>query len=236
MAEQLAFNQGLGNGCTVDRHKRASRPVAVLMDGSRHQFLTGAVFAADQHSTIGRAGRFDQLLQLLHDRRLADELELPLDFGAEVAILLLEPVLIQGMFHPEGHIFEGQRLFDIVVRTQFDRLDRRLDRTVPGHHHDLSAGHQFAQSLEGLQPVHLGHPDIQHHQFRRTDRAMFQGLHPAFGHTHVISFVLENTAQGIQDGDFVINNENRSRHASPTYDPPTPTRPSVPLHRQFEGK
>jgi hypothetical protein len=47
VTEELAFNQILGNGRTVDGHKIATAPLRLLMQGSRHQLFAGATFASN---------------------------------------------------------------------------------------------------------------------------------------------------------------------------------------------
>ena len=49
VAEQLAFQQGLGNGGAVDGQERPGGPAAVLVDGPGDQLLAGAALAQDQH-------------------------------------------------------------------------------------------------------------------------------------------------------------------------------------------
>src|SRR5208337_3301822 len=50
--EQLALEQVLRDGRTVERQKRRPSPAAVLIDGAGDQFLTGAALAGDQHGDV----------------------------------------------------------------------------------------------------------------------------------------------------------------------------------------
>ncbi len=52
MAEQLAFQQGVGDGGTVDGHKRLWRPRAMLVDEFCRQFLAGAGLTGDEQGAI----------------------------------------------------------------------------------------------------------------------------------------------------------------------------------------
>jgi hypothetical protein len=57
----------------VDRQERRGHPRGVGVDGARDQLLAGAGLALDQHGG-GRAGDArDQLVDLQHDRALADD-------------------------------------------------------------------------------------------------------------------------------------------------------------------
>ena len=54
VAEQLALDQGGGNGRAVDAHERAAAPRAALVQRAREQLLAGAGFAEQQHRRVGR--------------------------------------------------------------------------------------------------------------------------------------------------------------------------------------
>ena len=64
MAEQLAFDQALGQGAAVDRHERHVAPQALIVNGPGDQLLAGAGFAEHQHGGIGRRDLGDQLADL----------------------------------------------------------------------------------------------------------------------------------------------------------------------------
>ena len=49
VAEQLGFEQRLGQGGAGDRDERLGRAVAGVVDGARDHFLAGAAFALNEH-------------------------------------------------------------------------------------------------------------------------------------------------------------------------------------------
>ena len=51
MAENLAFDQGFGDGRTVDGHKRFVLARTEVMDAARHQLLARATLAGDQYGS-----------------------------------------------------------------------------------------------------------------------------------------------------------------------------------------
>ena len=63
VAEQLAFEQRLGQRRAGDRHERLLRAVAGIVDGARDQLLAGAAFALNQH----RAAQAGHLLRQLQN-------------------------------------------------------------------------------------------------------------------------------------------------------------------------
>ena len=54
VAEELAFQQVLRNRCAVDGQERLLRPLAMMINGARDQFLARAAFSGDQRRGIGR--------------------------------------------------------------------------------------------------------------------------------------------------------------------------------------
>ena len=76
--EQLALEQLLGKRRTGDVDERSCRPVAVVVNRLGGEVLAGAGLARQQHR--GGAARRDtrqQRLDLLHDRRFADDASKP---------------------------------------------------------------------------------------------------------------------------------------------------------------
>ena len=72
MAEQLAFDECVGNGGAVHRHERMRGAFAVQVNGASHQLLTGAAFSGDQHFTVHARRPVDERINLLHSRAVAD--------------------------------------------------------------------------------------------------------------------------------------------------------------------
>ena len=72
MAEQLAFQQRLGQGGAVDLHERPVGAQAVVVDRAGDQLLAGAALAADQHGGVAVGDLLDEPVHLLHRVALAD--------------------------------------------------------------------------------------------------------------------------------------------------------------------
>ena len=73
VAEQLALQQGLGDGGAVDGQERRLGPGAVLVDGARDQLLAGAALAGDQDGDVLGRDPADRLVDLEHGRAAADD-------------------------------------------------------------------------------------------------------------------------------------------------------------------
>ena len=73
VAEQLAFQEVLRDGRTVQRQERRLGPRAVLVDGAGDQFLAGAAFAGNQHGDALAGDAADRLVDLAHGGAGADD-------------------------------------------------------------------------------------------------------------------------------------------------------------------
>ncbi len=66
MAEELAFQQGLGECPTVDGNERPITAAALGMDGLGHQLFAGTGFSSKQDRGIDSGHLIDEPEQLLH--------------------------------------------------------------------------------------------------------------------------------------------------------------------------
>ena len=135
MAEQLRFNQLLGNGGAIDFHKR---PVAAQAGGVQRpgdQLLARAAFAIDQDATIGRGGQRDLLPQGLHRHAFADHLAALLELRAQPAVFFLQAQVLERVFHHQDGFFEGKRFFDEIKGAELGGAHRSFNVAVAGDHH-----------------------------------------------------------------------------------------------------
>ena len=74
MPKQLAFEQPLRHRRTVDRHKGMAAPRALVVQGTRHQFLARAAFALNQDGTAGGGQALQEAKQAVHHGTFAEQL------------------------------------------------------------------------------------------------------------------------------------------------------------------
>ncbi|OPZ59375.1 MAG: hypothetical protein BWY87_01038 [Deltaproteobacteria bacterium ADurb.Bin510] len=119
VAEQLAFEQALGQSRAVDRHEGLRRTFAAVVQGLGHQLLAGAALAGNQGRGLGIAQILDQLEDALHAAAAADDVVVVMPL-AELALETREP---RDVAH---HQHAAQKGAGAV-----------LERGGPQHHHPL---------------------------------------------------------------------------------------------------
>ncbi len=123
-----------------------------------------------------------------------------------------------GAFGGEGVLdrFDGavvrKRLFEVVVGTHLDRLDRGLRRSVAGHHDHHRVRIDIPQGLKRLEAVPVRQPDIEEDHVRPLFAEQMQGLFAAGCHRGPISLVAENLRQGGENSGLVVNDQNEFIH------------------------
>ena len=71
--EQLALDQILREGGTVERDERRAGIFAAVVDGTRDEFLAGSAFTDDEDGAAGCAGSFNSRVELMHRRAGSDQ-------------------------------------------------------------------------------------------------------------------------------------------------------------------
>ena len=110
-------------------------PLAVLIDGAGHQFLSRARFPADEHGGVGRGHPPDRLVELLHGRAAPHD-----GVGRRHGRLGIQG---EAAFHQPGRFqrlgdglehfrrFEGLQL--VIEGPALRGLDGRVGRALAGH-------------------------------------------------------------------------------------------------------
>ena len=128
-AEQLAFQQGFGQGAAVHGHEGPLGPVGIAVDEPGHHFLAGAAFAREQHRGVRAGDLADEGVDLPHDGAHAHQLPQVLGQwrlrlrGGQQALQHADELLV----------LEG--LGDEVHGALVQGLDRGFRGGVGGHDH-----------------------------------------------------------------------------------------------------
>src|SRR5947209_4709161 len=73
MAKKLAFNQVFGKRGTINLDEGSFCAQARLVDGARHQFLTGSALTINEHAAVGASHQPQLLAQSFHGNTVADD-------------------------------------------------------------------------------------------------------------------------------------------------------------------
>ena len=117
-AEELGFQQGLGNSRHIDRHEWTLGPVGLLMHGMRQQFLAGTCFPFDQHGTIAQRKAAHHRLELAHRAAITDKTRqrvLGLSLACQRCLGAAELPLQRGKL-----VEDRRQIIDIVVKHEAD--------------------------------------------------------------------------------------------------------------------
>ena len=156
VAEQLGFEQRVGNRRAVDRDKRPVGARAERVQAAREQLLAGAALAFEQHRRVGGRGAV-QLLQHLAERRvLADDPRRAAPLGQ---LLLQQDVLGQhaplrdGALHHQQQVIGIDRLGEKVRRPLVHRGHGVLNAAVRGHDDHRQLGVELLGRAQDAKPV-----------------------------------------------------------------------------------
>ena len=165
VAEQLALEQRLGNGRAVDRHERPPRPRRFVVQRTRDQPLPRPRLAhhQDRRRDVGDPR---DLLDQDANRLAAPQNRLVRTPGLERALeqgrLTSQITLLERAAQEEHELVGLERLRQVMERAETDRLHRRVDRAVAGHHDHRTRRIGLARRGEETETVELGHSQIGH--------------------------------------------------------------------------
>ena len=198
VAEELRFDERVGDGRHVDGDERLIAPGTPPVDRPRHQLLAGAALARDEHGR-GRLGQLrDELINAHHfgvapDQPLEGVGALP-SAGSErrsqTKDLALERPLLERTLDQEVQIVHVERLHQVVVGAQPHRRDGRP------HVADLDA------RLSGHPLVEHDHVDLARPEHVQCDAAVL-------GFDHVAR-LFQDRAHGGSHAVLVVHDEDRA--------------------------
>ena len=167
MAEELALEEGLGQGRAVDLDE--GRLVRGLFSWMAWANSSLPVPLSPRRST--EALRGGDLADALQDREHRGA------FAHQVveAVFLLEALAqhpglgqeappLEGALDHELQLLDVHGLREVVLRPELHGPDRVLDRPIGRHDHDHGRGMHLADSAQELDPVHPGQAEVGEHE------------------------------------------------------------------------
>ncbi len=171
VAEQLAFEQCLGERGAILGHEHLVLARAIEVQGARDQLLAGSALALDHDRHVAGGDTFQKIEDLLHRGRAPDDLPvartlahdrfqpaiLDFEFGAPARVLERQGGVI-GERLDESQIFASERL-PLTAAVEVDGSDDPPARTH--RHTHQRADTKQADALEVLEPVVLARVERQ---------------------------------------------------------------------------
>ena len=166
--------------------------------------------AGDHHPAVGRRDLFDQLAQMVHCRRCADQIARLARAFAQLLDLAAE---LRGLQRPLGDQHQAvglERLLDVVVGAALDRRNRGLDVAVAGNHDHRQIGVFALDRVEERQPVHAAplQPDVEEDERRPALGDLGEGHVGIAGGARAVALVGEDAGHDLPDVGFVVDDED----------------------------
>ncbi len=209
VAEELGFDELLGDGGAVDLDEGLAGPQAVGVDGPGDELLAGAALAVDQDRGVGRGDLEDLLPEVLDQGVMADDLVVFLGLLLEVLALAAEVRLLEGVADADQDPLAVERLFQEIEGPELGGLDRGLDRPLPRDHDDLRHVRARPQLGQDFEAALAGHLDVEEDQVDAD--GLLEHLQPVLprrGFEELVALVLEDHLQGLADVLLVVDDQD----------------------------
>ena len=150
-----------------------------------------------------RAGELDQAIaavDLVGDR-VEDQIRVAQDLRARLAV----PGSPQQRAEASLKLAEGEGLDEIVVGADVKALDPVIDRVSGREHEDRCAVAGLAQAATDLEPIELGHQDVQDDGIGGLAGQSVQGLLTVLGQGHVVVLEPQSALQGAANRGLIVD-------------------------------
>jgi hypothetical protein len=166
-AEQLGFQQFSRQRGAVHFYEGLIAALGTQVNHARDNFLADAAFAADKNWDIDGSNLQNLLTDADHLRTGREEAEV---FGHLIAIvaqrliLLGEILLLARLKHCRIEVALFERLGQIIMGSQTNRLDDGADFVRTAEHNDVQAAIELQEFAQCVDAVHLGHEHVEDDQ------------------------------------------------------------------------
>ena len=181
VAEQLGFDQLLGNRRAIDFDKCPVAAQARGVQRARDQFLARAAFPVDQDAPVGGSRQRDLLAQSAHRNGIALQLRAAAEFLAKLPVFLRQAVNFERILDDQNDFFERERLLDEIECAKLRGAHGGFDAGVPGNHDHHRVHAVLANALQRFEAVDSIEPHVQQHQI---DGALLEQRETLFAGRH----------------------------------------------------
>ena len=213
MPKEFAFEQCLLQGGAVDRNHHAVAPSAVVMQGPRHQLLSGSTISTNQDGGVGGRDLLDHLEHFPHCRSRADHLVArrfereTFDVSPQLAVFQAQSPHVHGPDKDRQQRLQVKRLEHVIEGADFHCLNRRRDRSL-ARHDDPDQARVDCQGLaKQLNAVHAGHHQVAEEDIKVGILKRIKRLRGPASADRDISLVGQRLAQGVFQFRLVIRDK-----------------------------
>jgi len=191
-------------------------PRRIEVERLRDELLAGTGLAGDQNRCVGSRHPANGLVHVEHLVASTDD---PLrriartDLGAQDLDLGRQILVLEKALDGNQHVFELERLGNVVVGTKLDRLDRDVRGSKGSHEDDRHFEALLTDPLQDVHPGQFGHPQI--HQQEINLAPVGDEVHDfptRSGLADCISLAFQEAAQQIAYRSIVVGNQDVSFH------------------------
>src|SRR5258706_15449121 len=206
VAEELAFQQRLGNRAAVDRDEGLVGARARAVDRAREELLAAAAFALDEDARVARGDALGFREEVLHQRGTRDDVLAPQLADAR---LLRGAAAVQRerALHVVQELFGVVGLGQVAEHAALGGRDRVGDRAVRGEDDHRQSRVRRLDLLEERHAVHAVHAQVGEDQVgaRRRDRG--ERALTAFHGGHVVAVGLQPDGEEPEKIRVVVNQQ-----------------------------
>ena len=211
VAEELVFEQVVGDGRAVDRQKHlvAGRPQRVKR--ARDQLLAGPRLTRDQHRGPGRSDLADQGLDGLDRRALADErieIALGVQLASQRLVFLEQPPKTDQAADLGEQVLEEHGLHQVVVSPALKCGDGIFDRRIGRDHDEQRFRPDLEHAMQDGDSVGSGKLDVAEYDLRLERFDLRKGRIQVAGGRDVKALALKELFERGGDHLFVVHDQD----------------------------
>ena len=217
-AEKLDLHPLRRHRGAVHHHEGLVGAPRTGMQHSGGDLLARSGRSRDQHPAARRRDLFDPLAQLHDRRRVTHQFRFHARAQPQFAVFAPQPRRLDGAADDGDQAVGLERLLDIVVSTDLDRLHRRFDRPMAADHDDRDVrmlAPEQVKKLHSVEPA-VFQPDIEDHEARSPGCDLLERLLGIGRIAGFVALVLEDARNQKTNVVFVIDYENVFSHAPPS--------------------
>ena len=211
VAEQLALQQGVGQGAAVDRHEGAVFSGGEGVDGPRHQLLAGATLSGDEDGGAGGGDGAHHVEERDHGRGDADDLLQAVAAAQlllEPQVLLAELLALQGVADHDLELVDVEGLQQVIVGSQLEGGHRGLGAPEGGDDDDHGLRGGRLDVAEDLDAVSVRELDVRDHEVHGALAQHRRRHRPALRGQDLEALLLEHDREQLPHGLLVVHDQD----------------------------